>query len=124
MSAYPRRHRGSAATPLEPWTKRRAALIALLAQDDMVVNRRYCRQTTHNSLASRDLRRLIAEGFAVLTGKRRHGGGAAYRYLTLTESGKAHVKTAVPKREVQPYAKRQAALAALKATPASDSVWD
>ena len=124
--AYPRcRHRGSEATPLKPWSQRRAALIALLNESSLVVNRIHCRQTNHNTPASRDLRRLIAEGFAALSGKRKHGGGASYRYLELTNLGRAQVKACAPVHIPQPYAKRRAELSALSSEPQEPaSAWD
>lgn len=87
---------GATPTPMAPWRQRRIALAARIAsrgETGMPVNIKHTLKTNTGEGVSVDLRRLIDEGYAVLSAKsrgpflRRIGGGKQYKVVRLTPKG-------------------------------------
>lgn len=115
-----RRRTGVPAEAQKPWSERKLEwLTRIQSKEGLLVNRQRCTKTYRNDLTGRDVRRLIEEGLAVLTGKSLYH----CRQLVLTAKGRALLPAA------EPYAKRKAAIAAdkLRSNPVpletSTSLW-
>lgn len=114
---------GVTPTPQVPWNQRRLALIEKInsrGETGLVVNLKYTLKTNTNEGTSKDIRRLISEGFAVMTHKtgkplaldnRKRKGGKEHKSLLLTEKGRALLPSAAPEATPGPYAKRKLAMA-------------
>ena len=117
---------GVTPTPMAPWCERRKALAAKIAArtEGLAVNIRWTAKTNTSETESRDLRRLIDEGYAQMSHKnggpraqketekwRFRGGGKHHKVVRLTEKGMALLPPPAPEPTLGPYAKRRAALA-------------